>query len=120
VYEAASNLTAARRKELGAFYTPAVMASHLVRWAVRRPTDTVIDPSFGGLVFLRAAHDRLCELGASEVAAGRQIFGGEFDDQAHAAALGNPRLGASSARLVHGDFLGFAPGAELPLAPNVQ
>ncbi len=119
MYEAAESLTAARRKELGAFYTPPAMASQLVRWAVRRPTDVVIDPSFGGLVFLAAAYDRLRALGVSESDAREQIFGGELDDQAHANALGDPRVGASELRLVHGDFLGFSPGLELPLVDAV-
>lgn len=114
MYEAAPTLTAARRKELGAFYTPTAMAAQLVRWAVRRPTDTAIDPSFGGLVFLAAAYDRLRDLGASDEDACHQLFGGELDEQAYAAALTDHRFGTSTSRFVHGDFLGFAPGLELP------
>lgn len=119
MYEAAPTLTAARRKELGAFYTPAAMASQLVRWAVRRPTDTAIDPSFGGLVFLTAAYDRLRDLGVSQEDARQQLFGGELDEQAYAAALRDHRFGTSTSRFVHGDFLGFAPGLELPLVDAV-
>ena len=114
MYEAAPTLTAARRKELGSFYTPPAMAAQLVRWSVRRPTDTAIDPSFGGLVFLSAAYDRLRDLGASDDDACHQLFGGELDEQAYAAALRDHRFGTSTSRFVHGDFLGFAPGLELP------
>src|SRR5690242_13955132 len=42
-------------KALGAFYTDAQVAEFLVWWAVRSRAETVIDPSFGGGVFLRAA-----------------------------------------------------------------
>lgn len=119
MYESAPAFTAARRKELGAFYTPPAMAAQLVHWAVRRPTDSVLDPSFGGLVFLIAAYDHLRHLGASESAAGEQIFGGELDERAYAGGLSDPRVGASNARLVRGDFLSFSPGAELPLVDAV-
>jgi hypothetical protein len=42
-----------RQKHFGAFYNPETMAAALVNWAVRSSTDTVLDPSFGGLVFLQ-------------------------------------------------------------------
>src|SRR4051794_28848387 len=58
---------ALRRKQLGAFYTPAEMAEKLVAWAVREPADRVLDPSFGGLVFLQAAEARLRALGAKRL-----------------------------------------------------
>lgn len=119
VHETAAGLTAARRKELGAFYTPPAMAAQLVRWAVRRPTDSVLDPSFGGLVFLAAAYDRLRGLGVREPDTREQIFGGELDSRAYASGLGDPHVGGSTARLVHGDFLSVTPGAELPLVDAV-
>jgi hypothetical protein len=45
----------ARKKRLGAFYTPPVMAAGLVDWAIRTGDDRVIDPSHGGSVFLGLA-----------------------------------------------------------------
>jgi hypothetical protein len=117
--EVAPSIVAARRKELGAFYTPPAMARKLVRWALRAPSDRVLDPSFGGLVFLGSAHDRLIELGATPTQARAQIFGDELDDLAHAAALREDRFAGSEHRLVCGDFLSVEPGQELPVVEAV-
>jgi type I restriction-modification system DNA methylase subunit len=35
------------RKEAGAYYTPDAVVATLVRWAVREPTDRLLDPSCG-------------------------------------------------------------------------
>lgn len=51
------------------------MAQSLADWAIRGPGDLVVDPSFGGTVFLHAAHRRLIALGLSAEQAGRQIYG---------------------------------------------
>jgi adenine-specific DNA methylase len=64
-------------KALGAFYTDAQIADFLVWWAVRAKTDTVLDPSFGGGVFLRSACFRLQELGRRPAS---QVFGVEIDE----------------------------------------
>src|SRR3954466_4942721 len=40
-------------KAFGAFYTDAQIAEFLAWWAIRERGDTVLDPSFGGGVFLR-------------------------------------------------------------------
>ncbi|MCH7931438.1 MAG: N-6 DNA methylase, partial [Proteobacteria bacterium] len=67
-------------KALGAFYTDTQIAEFLVRWAVRFRSDTVIDPSFGGGVFLRAACQRISELrGAPDT----QVSGVEIDSDVH-------------------------------------
>src|ERR1700679_5804 len=50
-------------KAYGAFYTDAQIAEFLAWWGVREPTETVLDPSFGGGVFLRAAAKRISALG---------------------------------------------------------
>ena len=76
------------------------MAAALVDWAVRTPEDTVLDPSFGGLAFLTAAHDRLRQLG-NEMP-DEQLFGVDLDDEAFAEAQLFARGGAT---LAHEDFL---------------
>lgn len=101
---------ASRRKELGAFYTPEPMAQLLVDWALRSSTDRVIDPSFGGLVFLRAASSRLESLGTADP--WRQIFGCEFDP--HAFAQGLSQDGVLPSNLCRSDFLKTSPGNQLP------
>jgi adenine-specific DNA-methyltransferase len=50
-------------KALGAFYTNIQVSDFLVWWAVRSARDTVMDPSFGGGVFIRSACNRLLGVG---------------------------------------------------------
>src|SRR3990172_6231353 len=59
-------------KALGVFYTDAQVAEFLVWWGIRTGRDTVMDPSFGGGVFLRSACQRLLRLGGEPASAGRQ------------------------------------------------
>ncbi|WP_312930811.1 Eco57I restriction-modification methylase domain-containing protein [Agrobacterium cavarae] len=49
----------ARRKALGAFYTPSTLSDILCSWAIRRSTDTVLEPSFGGCGFIASAAKQL-------------------------------------------------------------
>src|SRR6266536_1945864 len=63
-------------KALGAFYTSIQIADFLVWWALRSPRDTVMDPSFGGGVFIRSACNRLKELGGNPT---NQVSGIELD-----------------------------------------
>lgn len=71
-------------KERGAYYTDSVVAQFLVRWAIRSARDVVMDPSFGGGVFLQAAAQLLGEIGGD---VHEQILGVELDE----AALGEAR-----------------------------
>lgn len=56
--------TASLRKARGAFFTPSGITEHLAEWAIREPTDQVLEPSVGEAAFLVAAVDRLHGLGA--------------------------------------------------------
>ncbi len=47
--------TIGSRRLLGAFYTPDDLAITLTRWALSDGPGTVLDPSYGGCAFLRAA-----------------------------------------------------------------
>jgi adenine-specific DNA methylase len=99
------------KKELGAFYTPAEIAEKLVRWAVREPEDRALDPSFGGMVFVEQAYDRLLELGVAPEQGRTQLHGCELDQVAfEAAGEGTLRLQG----MVQGDFLAASVGAALP------
>jgi len=104
----------ARRKELGAFYTPPAMATTLVEWAVRSSNDRVLDPSFGGLVFLRSAGSRLQQLGASADDVACQVYGMEIDAEAHGAMAIEGAGSLSPERLLRGDFLTTEPGEPIP------
>ncbi len=51
------------RKARGAFFTPPDVARFIAGWAIRTPGDRVLEPSCGDAAVLRAAADRLAELG---------------------------------------------------------
>jgi adenine-specific DNA-methyltransferase len=104
----------ARRKELGAFYTPPGMVDKLVRWAVRTPQDRVLDPSFGGLVFLSRAARRLVEVGLGSHEAANQLYGVEVDEHALASAGDSQELRLPAGHLVHKDFFAVTPGGPIP------
>lgn len=52
LFGAEAALAAPSRKDRGAFYTPDAAVRSLVHWAVRRPTDRMLDPSCGDGRFL--------------------------------------------------------------------
>lgn len=96
---------------LGAYYTPALLARPLCRWAIRGAADTVLDPSCGDGAFLVRAVDRLRELGAEPRRLPDQVAGVELDPRALARAHGALRSrhpGLRWARLVGEDFFRFA------------
>src|SRR6266487_6975818 len=68
-------------KALGAFYTDIQIADFLVWWGIRSAHDTIMDPSFGGGVFIRSGCNRLLALGGKPA---EQVFGIELDSQVHA------------------------------------
>ncbi|MBM4037062.1 MAG: SAM-dependent DNA methyltransferase [Planctomycetes bacterium] len=95
-------------KGMGAFYTDTRVAEFLVRWAVRDPTQSVLDPSFGGGVFLRCATERLRGLGGDPA---RLVFGVEVDAEVHgrvAAELADV-LPPHTGNLLRADFFDVSP-----------
>lgn len=68
------------RRQLGAFYTPERLSNILSDWAIRLPTDKVLEPSFGGCGFLMSANNTLRRLGSASPP--RQIFGCDIDSTA--------------------------------------
>lgn len=102
------NLSVSQRKALGAFYTHPNIAQFLVEWAVRTPNDRVLDPAFGGGVFLQAASQRLQNLGGHP----RQVYGVEVDPQPYHQALG---MGIPYPNLLLSDFFALPPLALPPM-----
>ncbi len=96
-------------KHRGAYYTDTAVAEFLVRWAVRRPDDRVLDPSFGDGVFLDAVCARLASLGGDP---GKLVHGVEIDPDACRAARARLRAHGYTldAGLVCGDFFEFDTG----------
>jgi adenine-specific DNA-methyltransferase len=99
--------TTERRKQLGAFYTPHEMAAKLVKWAIRDPDDSIIDPSFGGFVFLELAKERLLSLGDDPAELRGLIFGVDMDEEALRIAREEEGLGDVS--LIQSDFFDVEP-----------
>jgi len=56
------------RKARGAFFTPPDICRYLAEWAVRGPSDIVLEPSCGEAAFLLAAARKLQALGATRFA----------------------------------------------------
>ena len=81
------------RKESGAYYTPDHVVRSLVRWAVRAPTDRMLDPACGDGRFI-AAHPN--------------SVGVERDSKAAALAVRR----APGSRVHEGDFFVWAAAAE--------
>ena len=97
-------LSHARRRELGAFYTPPALAASLVAWAVSRDTTRVFDPSFGDGRFLRSAADHLRSLGVR--APQRRLFGVELNPAAASQPSALKDLRVPKGQLLEGDFFG--------------
>lgn len=98
----------ARRKQLGAFYTPDPIAAKLVEWCIRSPDDVVMDPSFGGCVFLKLAEERLRSLSGGGVGKHHGLVVGiDRDERAVASARANPDLDAAT--LIESDFFSVEP-----------
>jgi len=94
-------------KALGAFYTPPEVADFLVWWAVRSPSESVLDPSFGGGVFLRAAAEHIAALGGDPA---RRVFGVEINGEVHAAVASwlSRECGIPDDNLILSDFFEMA------------
>lgn len=102
------------RRKLGAFYTPERLSQILADWVIRSPSDTILEPSFGGCGFLQAARNRLFALGRGDPRP--QIFGCDIDPVAFeylANTLGAP---VDLMRFVQSDFLAIEPGGSWPKA----
>lgn len=68
------------RKGLGAWYTPLSMVRPLVRWAVRSPSDHLLDPAVGDGAFLAEAARFLRQRSKARV--GCQLHGVDINPEA--------------------------------------
>ncbi len=79
------------RRALGAYYTPADVASTLATWALQSNVGPVLDPSYGPCRFLTAALDVLRASGARHPA---DIHGIDIDAVATEATTGSCSVAA--------------------------
>ena len=103
---------------LGRFYTPDRVAKTLVRWGLAGEPRSVLDPSFGGCSFLRAALSCLTDLGVHNP--GHRVFGADIDPAAREFADSLWASGVPKANLVTDDFFSLSPGTNgIPLVDAV-
>lgn len=98
---------ARERKARGAFFTPPLLCDHVVRWAVRGPTDAVLEPSCGEAAFLLPAARRLRSLGDGHHRG--RLRGIELHPESAAAAADVLRAAGEPAAVEAADFLSVAP-----------
>jgi adenine-specific DNA-methyltransferase len=97
--------TATYQKVLGAFYTGEPVARWIVKWAIRSPDDTLLDPSCGGGVFLRSASKFLGDGSKTSP----HVWGIDVDGEVLRAA--SEQL--AHCKLIKSDFFSIKPG-EMP------
>lgn len=62
----------------GGYYTPKQLADWMCKWAIRSPSDSVLEPSCGDGTFLHSASERLVQLGRSGPGQANQLCGVEL------------------------------------------
>ncbi len=80
-------------KVRGGYYTPAELAAWICRWAIRDPSDHVLEPSCGDGQLVEAAARRLVTLGASPADAAARVTGIEVEASQVAATRARVRRG---------------------------
>ncbi len=100
-------LSREERRAGGIYYTPYAIAREMAAWAIDHPATPVLDPSFGGGVFLRVASDRLRQLGAASPL--EYVFGVDRDARARRCAEGQDGLALGDGQLRIADFLTVRP-----------
>ena len=95
-----SSDTSELRKARGAFFTPEQLTRFIAEWAVRSPSDLVLEPSAGDAAFLVEAVRRLINLGAAKPL----VTGVEIHE--HSVRLAHDRVAKAGGRsnIVHSDF----------------
>lgn len=101
------------RKERGAFFTPPAIADFLARFAIRSPTDRVLDPTCGEAVFLLAAGDRLKALNAEPNRIPEQLTGVDLHAPSLTASGEFLSEAGYGARLIESDFFNLDTPAQV-------
>lgn len=96
-------------KERGAYYTSYILARCLSEWALRSSADRMLDPSFGGGIFLQTGFERLTALGNKE--AEDALFGVELDSETHGNTLSflKARQSIQESQLIQSNFFKVSP-----------
>ncbi|MFM8553514.1 MAG: N-6 DNA methylase, partial [Acidimicrobiales bacterium] len=77
------NLSKSEKRTLGAFFTPSEAASLMAQWVVAHRPESILEPSFGDGVFLRAIEDAARRKRRKPHLGGAELMSAAFD-AAHA------------------------------------
>ena len=94
--------TSTFQKSFGAFYTAEPVARTIIKWAVRNPNDSVLDPSCGDGVFLSSAVRHFEGMGSKDP----EIWGIDVNED----ALQSVKVRLPKSRLLKADFFSTKPG----------
>lgn len=97
--------TPALRKARGAFFTPGTLCDFVTAWAIRDPSDRVLEPSCGEAAFLLSAGARLRSLGSSDPA----LTGAELHATSARGARRHLARAGLTAHITTGDFFAVDP-----------
>ena len=89
-----------RKKELGAYYTPAELCNFLCEWGITKSGDKILEPSFGSGNILQSASDVLSRLGNKHPK--RNLYGCDIDGSV---CTGVAKKGYYRSHLINKDFL---------------
>jgi adenine-specific DNA-methyltransferase len=95
------------KKKLGQYYTPDQVAVALTDWAIRSVDDRILDPSFGGCAFLKAALSSLVKLGSPRPI--EQVFGVDVHDSAWRSIRDLPGAAGNMPNFPLADFFDITP-----------
>lgn len=107
--------TGEARKARGAFFTPQSICDFLAAWAVRSPTDRVLEPSCGEAAFLLAAGSRLKSFGShlqNQLHEFSQVQGVELHHDSAMNAASQLSRAAISTTIHIGDFFDYKPNGD--------
>lgn len=96
--------SAEEKKTLGVYYTPDDLSKVMCDWAIREPSECVLEPSFGGCGFLGASISRLRALGTPSPES--NVYGVDIDNRAFDCLY--EKIGSHTQikeRFIHGDFI---------------
>lgn len=97
----------ASQKIRGAYFTPAAVCDFVAHWAIRDPTDRILEPSCGDAAFMRAVIRRLQALGPTLFPDPTQLQGIEIDPSTADKAAALLRAEGATAQIHAIDFFDY-------------
>lgn len=97
-----------KKRELGAYYTPPELSQVLADWAIQKPNEDILEPSFGGCGFFVSCINQLEKLGCSKPE--KQLYGADIDE--HAFGILHQKFGGfveTKKRFILNDFIKIQP-----------